>query len=311
MIDINRMIKDEFRYSAVDVNPKVEIIPSVAELILENHNKNNIPPNSIKVSQYATDMKHGKFQYNGDSLRFSVDGVLLDGQNRLMASVESGCSFEANIIVGLPDEVFSTIDSGRTRTGGNILARNNSLSPYSANTLCQAVRLIMKHERGFSLSTSSTTRRSKAEATLDEIQSYINQHTELFEQLDYVVKEYGRGSLLSLARILFLLHIGSRFNEKYTKEYLKKLVHGEMLEKGETLHLFRSRLVSIKTKTTKWTPAEINQTMIKVWNSVGRNGRRSIVHEGNLKARKDDPTFFMQKPSEETINEFLENCIEE
>ena len=84
-----------------------------------------------------------------------------------------------------------------------------------------------------------------------------------------------------------------------------------MLEKGETLHLFRSRLVSIKAKTAKWTPAEINQTMIKVWNSVGRNGRRSIAYEGNLKARKDDPTFFMQKPSEGTINEFLENCIEE
>lgn len=306
MINIHEMVDNGFQYSTVDVYPKIEIIPSIAELILKIHNTNNIPPNSIKISQYATDMKHGKFQYNGDSLRFSIRGVLLDGQNRLMACVESGCSFEANIIVGLPDEVFSTIDSGRTRTGGNILARNNSLSAYPANALCHAVRLILKHERGFSLSTSSSTKRSKAESTLDEVQSYINQNVEIFSQLEYAINEFGRGSLLSLPRILFLLHLGCKFHEQYTRKYLKKLVHGEMLEKEETLNLFRNRLISIKAKSTKWTAAEINQTMIKVWNSIGRNGRRSIIHESNLKARRDDPTFFMQKPCNETINEFLE-----
>ena len=92
------------------------IEPSVAEMIIKHFNNRNVSPNQARINRYAYDMTQGKFVYNGDSIRFDKDGILLDGQNRLMASVKSKCSFKVDVVVGLETSVFETIDQGRSKT---------------------------------------------------------------------------------------------------------------------------------------------------------------------------------------------------
>jgi hypothetical protein len=66
-------------------------------------------------------MESGHFKFNGHSVCISDKGVLLDGQQRLMASVQSKKPFWTMLIEGLDEDVMVTIDTGRRRTFANQL----------------------------------------------------------------------------------------------------------------------------------------------------------------------------------------------
>lgn len=93
----------------------VLITPDVAANLL-NKNIKNRKINRRKVNQYARDMINGDFQYNGHTICISNKDVLLDGQQRLTACVQTGLSFWTILVQGLDESTMTTIDSGRTRT---------------------------------------------------------------------------------------------------------------------------------------------------------------------------------------------------
>jgi hypothetical protein len=103
---------------------RIVLTPALASEILA-FNNNNRRVKKERVAQYSASMKRGQWQYTGDAIRIGKDekgtDVLLDGQHRLLACVESRTSFETMVISGLPASVFMVIDRGVTRTNGDIL----------------------------------------------------------------------------------------------------------------------------------------------------------------------------------------------
>jgi len=68
-----------------------------------------------KVKKYQKDMINGKWSYNGDTIRITTDGHLVDGQHRLTAIVESDTVQDLYFIVDLETEtdgvkIFEVID---------------------------------------------------------------------------------------------------------------------------------------------------------------------------------------------------------
>jgi hypothetical protein len=105
--------------------PKVKydltlVTPKMASEFLKLNTKNRKISESA-VYQYGKDMESGHFKFNGHSVCISDKGVLLDGQQRLMASVESKKPFWTMLIEGLDEDVMVTIDTGRKRTFANQL----------------------------------------------------------------------------------------------------------------------------------------------------------------------------------------------
>lgn len=116
---------------------KIEITPEMAGKFLTK-NTINRPLKKAAIAQYKKDMLAGKFIYNGDSIRFDMNGNLADGQNRLTGVVQSGISIISNIETGLPVEAFETIDQGKKRSSADILYRmeiKNSSTVASGLTL--------------------------------------------------------------------------------------------------------------------------------------------------------------------------------
>jgi hypothetical protein len=94
---------------------RMTVTPELAEQWLaRNHDNRNIRPS--KVRQYASDMKAGRWQFNGDVIRFTEDDILQDGQHRLQACVKAKTPFDTLVIFGLPSEVRDTVDIGAART---------------------------------------------------------------------------------------------------------------------------------------------------------------------------------------------------
>jgi hypothetical protein len=100
---------------------EVELIePRMAEEYLaENPLNRNV--STRVVTAYSNDMRAGNWRLVGDPIRFDVNGKLLDGQHRLMACVNAGVPFESVVIRGLDPTDRAVVDSGRKRTGANVL----------------------------------------------------------------------------------------------------------------------------------------------------------------------------------------------
>lgn len=97
------------------------ITPQLAQDYLR-FNKANRPLNKQVVKTIVDDISRGGWIYDGNPIRFSEDGWLIDGQHRLHACVVSGKDIETDVIRGLPRESFKVIDTGRARSGGDILS---------------------------------------------------------------------------------------------------------------------------------------------------------------------------------------------
>ncbi|CAH1602682.1 conserved hypothetical protein [Vibrio jasicida] len=304
-MELQKLIDQNFEHRTPTTLSMVTLTPPVIDLLL-SRNVNNIPPVKGKIRLYAELMRAGDWKYNGDSLRVSARGVLLDGQNRLMAAKEAKFNLVSDIVVGLPDDVFNTIDQGRVRQRSHLLARSlgNTASQSESNTISKAVSKIMKHDQGYSQMTGeSRAARSKLLITPDLIYDYVENHPDILDEVKYVKDTFGSRSLLPQSTILYLYHIGSRFDKEYTEIYLNKLLKSTGLKDGETLHHLNQALIRVKSKTVKWSRADIENTLIKVWNSVARSGMYSIKHYNNVKARSDETHISFNAPSYESLDE--------
>jgi hypothetical protein len=82
-------------------------------------------------------MSKGRWGLTGDTLKFGTDGRLLDGQNRLAASVRSGKSFKTHVVFGIDPELFGRMDIGKPRNPADIL----HIAGFKyASTLAAAIR---------------------------------------------------------------------------------------------------------------------------------------------------------------------------
>lgn len=119
-------------------NQIVNISPEIAEQYLKT-NANNRKLNDKRVRQYAEDMSNGKWQLNGESIKFNKSGMLIDGQHRLSAIIKSGTSVQMLVTWGIDDSV-TTLDRGQGRTTAQCFAFGGVDSAFANNALIGAVK---------------------------------------------------------------------------------------------------------------------------------------------------------------------------
>lgn len=95
----------------------VTFTPQLAEYVLQERNKSNRRLRTKNIRIFASDITNGRWLMTGDTIKFGKGGMLLDGQNRLSASVRSGLPIRTHVVFGIDDNVFVKLDSGRIRTG--------------------------------------------------------------------------------------------------------------------------------------------------------------------------------------------------
>jgi hypothetical protein len=119
----------------MDINRKddpksvwVTVTPELAKKYLEM-NTINRPILPSRVSSYSSQMKAGDWDLTHQGIAFGRNGSLLDGQNRLMAVIESGKSVKMLVTTGLPYDtpMNVNIDRGLIRNNSVILGENSKI----------------------------------------------------------------------------------------------------------------------------------------------------------------------------------------
>lgn len=120
-----------------------EITPDVAiDMLKMNDSFINRQFDDKRIKRYTNQMMKGRWKpKNGDTIKISEEGMLLDGQHRLMSLWLTKTTCTYLIVTGLEKATMSFMDIGKGRNSYDVTYING----FGANsrTLAQTVKLIM------------------------------------------------------------------------------------------------------------------------------------------------------------------------
>lgn len=117
---------------------------SFAEAVLA-YNTGNRRVNRRKLQVLTDQMRLGEFENTGEPIILSAEGVLNNGQHRLLAVVEADAVVDMDVRFGIPRRAFTKTDTGASRTGGDVLT---IVGAHHGGQVASAVRLLILYKRG-------------------------------------------------------------------------------------------------------------------------------------------------------------------
>jgi hypothetical protein len=132
---------------------RLEIITPKKALKYLEHNLDNRKPSLYYVDEIAGMLERGEWVITGHSVSFRSDGVLVDGQQRLMACVKSGIPFETFVVRGLGMDAFHGTDRMRIRSAADItkLPSKTTQTIKAYNVYLEGGKSRMSHQQIFDI----------------------------------------------------------------------------------------------------------------------------------------------------------------
>lgn len=214
------------------------ITPSEAARLLKL-NTNNRCLSERRVTALANSMIRGEWVVNGDTLRISKAGRLLDGQHRLNAVVRSGLPQTFFVIHGLDDEAFKTIDTGRARTPGDMLS-TEGIPHY--NTVASASSLYLK----WKWTGNPVHGNPEKHPTHTQIVEFAKSRHDLLSNAQQSANSNWLRKYLSASSTAFLMTAFSEDSEYHSKTFFAELETGVVASTRSPTLLLRDRLMENK-----------------------------------------------------------------
>ncbi len=121
------------------------VTAEMAKEWLDNQNGHNRALNPATVQRYVSDMTHGRWVSTGNPIIFNSEGILLDGQHRLSAQVETGLTVRWLVVTGVDTVAQDCMDIGKQRAVSDQLHINGF---DSGQTIAAVARLELIYRGG-------------------------------------------------------------------------------------------------------------------------------------------------------------------
>lgn len=152
--------------------------PKEADEILATKNTGNRKIRPARKAYFAREMKAGNWKLTGEPIIFGKTGRLLNGQHRLAACVETGISLTTAVVYGIEEETFSVMDSGQSRSMGQVFQGHGI---RSGNQQASNVKVVMQYLDGVPLTNHNHFTQKYGRA--DHV-AYFQDHQAAFEFAD-------------------------------------------------------------------------------------------------------------------------------
>lgn len=239
----------------------VVVTPAMAANLLAK-NKGNRVLKPWQVAKWATEMRAGRWKFNGDSIRVDECGYILDGQHRLHAVVQTGIPMECILITGLPREVFTTIDVGAKKSGSDTLG---CLGVKNANRVASALPLIdsILTSPDHGVNKYRGNRAPSNDCTRALWEKYLSGF-----DLPEVYKKCGRR--LSPGVAVAIYYLFSSVNQHSAEVFFTRLGDGAGLEIDSPILKLRNLLDANERSNKKYSRETVIALTIKAWNAFSR-----------------------------------------
>lgn len=269
------------------IRAEVETITPELAADLLSRNMQNRPISQQRVRKYMAAMLAGKWLCNGEAIKISIDGKLLDGQHRLTSIIQANRAIKMMVVRGLNNDVIPTLDTGKVRTAGDVLAITGGVNPTEARVLAGAVRTLILYEKADNWLAGSGGGNQHLNDNFD-VDAYVRSHSqELTNNLQWLTDNMPkRCAVLTTSDRLFFFTVFNRLDPEYAKDFALQIFKGVGLPDTGTACFLREYLTRAKSKLITANAGRQRHTVIKCWNSL-RAGR-NIVHAGNIAPRNED-----------------------
>jgi len=259
------------------------ITPEVAEKMLKFNTHNRNVKKSVSV--YADLMKKGHWGENGESIVFSSDGILRDGQHRLLATIKAGHSWRAVVVTGVDADVYDTYDEGVNRSLADVLCFEG-FKYY--NDMSGLIKRIRTFESNLSMMNFNSTDRSQG--VLSSTTNKVGLHfanknklglTHLCETASHIFEKMPV-KLIPRSEVAFYLYVIGKYNpEDEHIDFIKRIIGLDVNGYGSN-YVYK---ILAKSKENKDT---INRNyllgiIIKAWNNylIGDPDVKSFRYNAN------------------------------
>lgn len=264
----------------LEMDAKIELItPEVAKEYL-NKNTSNRKINKDIIEQYVNAMRSSQWIPNGDTIKFSNNDKLMDGQHRLSAIISSGKSYNMVVIRGLPEEVFKTIDIGKKRNRSDVL----HIAGFSnVAALAGALRLLFLFEKiKFKNIYPSLFRGGYV--SNEDILTIATKTPDMGKTVTTVYSEYKYvGRLMGTCPAICLFYIFSKKDPKLAREYYSGLQNGINLSEDSVIRNVREKLISNLLSNKKLDVGNKISLVIRSWNFLRQGVReKRLISSPNV-----------------------------
>jgi hypothetical protein len=243
---------DSPRYELVDITPAL-----AKEWLDRNSHNRNI--RERVVNGYAADMLAGNWVEDGQSIKFSADGVLLDGQHRLSAIVQSGMTVHMLVVTNLAASTQDTMDTGAKRSLADVLKLHGE-EHYV--TLAAALLRVHVWKQG---ARKNIKQSGNARPTHRQLLSVLDGHPELRRsvQIGSRVRDSVRisGGTVALCHWLF-----NRIDQGDCAFFFARIADGAGLVPGDPVYALRRAIDNLAKASGRPDEAFVTALVIKAWN---------------------------------------------
>lgn len=254
----------------------IGVTPSLAETLL-TRNGNNRPLTNGAVKKYAETMINGEWVYDGTALVFDKYGNLINGQHRLSAVFKSGKTIVFKIEIGYRSEIFTTMDIGRNRSGGDVLSiagiENYALASTTAN-------YVFNFSRGVTGTGARMLRVHHSGAmTHSKLVEFVRANPEISDSISLFLstkKKVNRyKNLIPPYMVTGFHYMFSKKNEEDANNFIFKFMTGDNIAIDSPIYLLRERLLaSSQDRAQKLNHSEISKLVVVAWNKY-RKGEKA------------------------------------
>ena len=259
----------------------VNINPEMAADLLKFNTRNRAVRSKV-VNDYANQMKKGLWQLNGEPIIISDTNVVLDGQHRLEAILLSRTAQQMLVVTGVSSDAFRTIDTGLTRTPGDIMYINGVPNSNSMAALIL---------REFFLSANQTIGGDRAASIRDiklskqEMLDRYNEAPDLYvEILRFSNRCYDKVKIMRLSEIggyvAYLIRV-KKYTREVVFEFFEQLFY-DGRERHPAVQLLREKLLQFLGSQYKVLSKVRMALVIKAWNCYVTNGNMKRLTFSNV-----------------------------
>lgn len=217
-----------------------KITPTMAKNLLgSNINNRNI--SKRRVNTYARQILNDEWQLNGETIKLTEKGTLLDGQHRLQAIIVANKPIDTYVLTGVASDVFKTIDTGKGRGAADIL----SIAGYE-NTVSMAASVRAYHTIAQGLKQNESPGKSEGRGLTNmDILKFV-QNTKKFPQAIKDSLQYKKViKFIRASNAGALYYLFSQKSAADCAQFFNEVDAGTGLKNNRPAYVLREKLISL------------------------------------------------------------------
>lgn len=221
---------------------RVKIDPILAQKWLDTRELNIRSKRKAKVRNDSADMLAGRWAENGDVIRISEEGELLDGMHRCYAIIEANCEITLWVAFDVPKAAMPTIDIGSSRNFGDYLKMSGE-----HNHIVQAAitRRLEAWQRGSRISYGG--KEASPMVVLKDLYWKNADDIRYAAKIGGDIQRQTQFLRVTSAGLFFLLT--SRIDHDQASEFKDRVLDGDKLSQNSPIAALRRRLMSYGANT--------------------------------------------------------------